>query len=153
MKFSIQTKLPFLSEKEAFEQVKNASITGREGFFCLTSSQNLTLEEALKLYREKDSIEKIMHSLKNEICIKPLRVWSTKSIYGSLLVGYLAQLIISLIRYDNPKLKKISTKFIKISLSNLTVTVEKLEMFRKRRIYSNFDPINELICLKNRAIT
>jgi len=153
MKFSIQTKLPFLSEDEAFEQVKKASITGREGFFCLTSSQNLTLDEALKLYREKDSIEKIMHSLKNEICIKPLRVWSTKSIYGALLIGYLAQLIISLIRYDNPELKNTSTKFIKISLSNLTVTVEKLGMFRKRRIYSNFDPINELICLKNRAIT
>jgi transposase len=153
MKFSIQTKLPFLSEKEAFEQVKKASITGREGFFCLTSSQNLTLKEALKLYREKDSVEKIMHSLKNEICIKPLRVWSTNSINGALLIGYLAQLIISLIRYDNPELKNTSTKFIKISLSNLTVTVEKLGMFRKRRIYSNFDPINELICLKNRAIT
>ena len=153
MKFSIQTKLPFLSEDEAFEQVKKASITGREGFFCLTSSQNLTLKEVLELYREKDSIEKIMHSLKNEICIKPVRVWSTKSIYGSLLIGYLAQLIISLIRYDNPKLKNTSTKFIKISLSSLTVTVEKLGMFRKRRIYSNFDPINGLICLKNRAIT
>ncbi len=153
MKFSIQTKLPFLSEEEAFEEVKRASITGREGFFCLTSSQNLTLKEALNLYREKDSIEKIMHSLKNEICIKPLRVWSTKSIYGSLLVSYLAQLIISLIRYDNSELKSTSTKFIKISLSNLTVTVEKLGIFRKRLIYSNFDPINELICLKNRAIT
>jgi transposase len=153
MKYSVQTKLPFLSEEEAFEQVKKASITGREGFFCLTSSENLTLEEAIILYREKDSVEKIMHSLKNEICIKPLRVWTTKSIYGALLVGFLAQLIISLIRYDNPELKNTSTKFIKISLMNLTVTVEKLGVFRKRRIYSNFDPINELICLKNRAKT
>jgi len=153
MKYSVQTKLPFLSDEEAFDQVKKASITGREGFFCLTSSENLTLSEALKLYREKDSIEKIMHSLKNEINIKPVRVWSTKSIYGALLIGYLAQLIISLIRYDNPELKNVSTKFIKISLSNLTVTVEKPNFWKKRRIYSNFDPINELICLKNRAIT
>jgi len=148
-----QTKLKSLSENEAFDLVKKASITGREGFFCLMSSQNLTLKEALKLYREKDSIEKIMHSLKNEINLKPLRVWSTKSIYGALLIGYLANLIISLIRYDEPELKKFSTKFIKISLSNLTVTIEKLGIFKKRRIYSNFDPINELICLKNRTIT
>jgi len=148
-----QTKLKSLSESEAFELVKKASITGREGFFCLTSSENLTLKEALILYREKDSVEKIMHSLKNEINLKPLRVWSTKSIYGALLIGYLAHLIISLIRYDYEELKNSSTKFIKISLSNLTVTVEKLNSFRKRRIYSNFDPINELICLKNRAIT
>jgi len=153
LKYQLQTKLPFLSEKEAFERVKKASITGREGFFCLTSSENLTLEEALFLYREKDSVEKIMHSLKNEICIKPLRVWSTNSINGALLIGYLAQLIISLIRYDNDELKNTSTKFIKISLSNLTVTVEKINFWKKRRIYSNFDPINEMICLKNRAIT
>ena len=153
MKYSVQTKLPFLSEEEAFEQVKKASISGREGFFCLTSSENLTLSEALKLYREKDSIEKIMHSLKNEINIKPLRVWSTNTINGALLIGYLAQLIISLIRYDNVELKNTSTKFIKISLSNLTVTIEKLNFWKKRRIYSNFDPINELICLQNQAKT
>ena len=149
MTYSFQTKLPILSEKEAFEYVKKASITGREGFFCLTSSENLTLKEALILYREKDSIEKIMNSLKNEISIKPLRVWTDKSIYGALLIGYLAQLIISLIRYDNEELKTSSTKFIKISLMSLTVTVEMFGIFKKRRIYSNFDPINELICLQN----
>lgn len=153
MTYSYQTKLPIISENDAFEEVKKASITGREGFFCLTSSENLTLKEALLLYREKDSIEKIMHSLKNEICIKPLRVWTTKSIYGAILVGYLAQLIISLIRYDNPELAKTSTKFIKISLMNLTVTIEKTSFWKKRRIYSNFDPINELICLQNQAKT
>ena len=148
-----QTKLRSLSEEEAFELVKNASITGREGFFCLTSSENLTLKEALILYREKDSVEKIMHSLKNEINIKPLRVWNDNSIYGALLIGYLAHLIISLIRYDEPELKNFSTKFIKISLSNLTVTIENLKSSRKRRMYSNFDIINKLICLKNEAIT
>jgi len=138
--YSFQTKLPFLSEEEAFECVKKASITGREGFFCLTSSENLTLKEALFLYREKDSIEKIIHSLKNEICIKPLRVWSDDSIYGALLIGYLAQLIISLIRYDNENLKTVSTKFIKISLSNLTVTIEKLKVMKsqKHHLHENY---------------
>jgi transposase len=148
-----QTKLQNLSNEEAFELVKKASITGREGFFCLMSSQNLTLNEALIIYREKDSVEKIMHSLKNEINIKPLRVWSDNSIYGALLIGYLAHLIVSLIRYDEPKLKSFSTKFIKISLSNLTVTIEKLKNKKNRRIYSNFDWINEKICLKNGVIT
>ena len=153
MKFSYQTKLPFLTQDEAFNIVKKASITGREGFFCLTSSENLTLKQALALYREKDSIEKIMNSLKNEINIKPLRVWSDNSIYGAILIGFLAQLIISLIRFDNKELKNTSTKFIKISLSNLTVTVENRKNRIKRKIYSNFDPINELVCLKNQTIT
>ncbi len=38
-------------------------------FFCLKSNRNLTLEDALITYRKKDSIEKIFHSLKNEIQI------------------------------------------------------------------------------------
>ena len=93
-----------------------------------------------------------MHSLKNEIEIKPLRVWLNKSIYGAILIGYIAHLIISLIRYDYSDLKKTSTKFIKISLMNLTVTVEKLKNLKKRKIYSNFDWINELILIKKQGI-
>jgi len=152
-KIEYQTKLKELSELQAFELVRNASITGREGFFCLTSSENLTLKEALTIYREKDSVEKIIHSLKNEINIKPLRVWSDNGIKGALIIGFIAQLIISLIKYDEPELKNFSTKFIKISLSNLTVTIEKPRFGKKRTIYSNFEPINKLICLKNKAIT
>ena len=148
-----QTKLKDLTEKQAFEIVKKASITGREGFFCLTSSENLTLEQALETYRKKDSIEKIFHSLKNEIVIKPLRVWSTNSIYGALILGFISQLFVSLLKYDFKELKKISSKFIKISLSNLTVTIENMKNHLKRRIYSNFDPINTLICLQNLVIT
>lgn len=153
VKYIYQTMLPTMNQEQAFETVKQASITGREGFFCLTSSENLTLEEALETYRKKDSVEKIMHSLKNEINIKPLRVWSTNCIYGAILIGFLAQLIISLIRYDNVELKNTSTKFIKISLSNLTVTIENPKTQSKKRIYSNFNPINQLILLQNEGIT
>ena len=148
-----QTKLKNLSDEEAFELLKKASITGREGYFCLTSSENLTLEEALKIYRQKDSIEKIFNSLKNEIEIKPLRVWTVNSIYGALIIGYLAQLFIYLIRYEHKGLKKISTKFIKNSLMSLTVTIENRKNGSNRRIYSNFDPINEIILLQNQGIT
>ena len=90
--------------------------------------------------------------LKNEIEIKPLRVWSDNSVYGALIIGYLAQLIISLIRYEIEELKHTSTKFIKKSLMNLTVTVEYGRNPRKKYIYSNFDPINEVILAQNRVI-
>lgn len=153
VKYSYQTKLTSLSEKEALRVVQKASINGREGFFCLVSSENLTLAEALKIYRMKDSIEKIFQSMKNDICIKPLRVWSTKSINGAVLIGFIAQLIISLMRYDYAKLKHTSPKFIKISLMNLTVTVEKLSKKMTKRIFSNFDHLNTLICCQNQAIT
>ena len=63
----------------------------------------MTLAEALERYRKKDSIEKIFHSLKNEIEIKPLRVWTENSIRGAILIGFLAQLFVSLVRYEVPE--------------------------------------------------
>ncbi len=153
MTYSYQTKLRKMSEADAIEYIKKCSITGREGFFCLTSSENLTLKEALYTYRAKDSIEKVINSLKNEIEIKPLRVWTTKSIYGAIIIGFLAQLFMSIIRYEHEELKNTSIKFIKVSLMNLTVTVEFMKKRQKRYIYSNFDPINQAVLAENMAVT
>jgi len=72
--YTFQTKLMELSEEEAIKLLEEDLISGREGFFCLKSSKNLTLKQALLTYRKKDSIEKFFQSLKNEIDIKPLRV-------------------------------------------------------------------------------
>jgi len=149
--YSYQTKLTMMNEKEAKELLKKASITGREGFFCIVSNKDLTLKKALETYRLKDSIEKIFNSLKNEIEIKPLRVWSEHSIYGALILGFLAQLIISLIRFEYEDLKHISPKFIKNSLMNLTVTVEFYKNSSKRYIYSNFNPISNVILVQNQG--
>ena len=151
--YTYQTRLSELTESQAKKLVQAAAITGREGFFCLVSNEKLTLEQALKIYRMKDAIEKVFQSLKNDINIKPLRVWTTKSLCGAILIGFLAQLIISLIRYDYAPLKQIAPKFIKISLMNLTVTIERAKTSIKRRIFSNFDAINELICCRHQAIT
>jgi len=151
--YEFQTKLKKLSEEEALRLVNAAAINGREGFFCLVSSEDLTLKQALETYRKKDSIEKIMNSLKNEIQIKPLRVWSEEGINGALIIGFIAQLIISLMRYDHSELKHTSTKFIRKSMMNLTVTVEFLKPRRKRYIFSNFDPIIGVILTQNPSIS
>tara|TARA_B100000315_G_scaffold233160_1_gene246073 strand:- start:89 stop:1498 length:1410 start_codon:yes stop_codon:yes gene_type:complete len=151
--YSYQTRLSELSKEEAKKILKKAAITGREGFFCLVSNKQLTLYDALSIYRKKDSIEKIFHSLKNEIKITPLRVWSDDSIYGALIIGLLAQLIISIIRYEYKELKNTSPKFIRNSLSNLTVTVEKRKKAPNRWILSNFNSISQCILMENRAVS
>lgn len=151
--YTYQTMLSELTEDQAKKLVQAAAITGREGFFCLVSSEKLTLAQALEIYRMKDAIEKVFQSLKNDINIKPLRVWTTKSLCGAILIGFLAQLIISLMRYDYVPLRQIAPKFIKISLMNLTVTIERAKAIAKRRIFSNFEAINSLICCQNQAIT
>jgi len=151
--YSIQTKLVELTEDDAVTLLEDKFINGREGFFCLKSSKNLTLTEALLTYRKKDSIEKIFHSLKNEIEIKPLRVWTDNSIYGAIIIGFIAQLFISLVRFEIPELKHISTKFIKKSLTDLTVTVDSWKQKTKKWIYSNFDAINMRILGHNWGIS
>ena len=150
--YSYQTKLEELSEDEALKLVENVIINGREGFFCIKSCEDLTLKQALQTYRKKDSIEKIFNSLKNEIEIKPVRVWSDDSIYGALIIGFLAQLFISLIRYEIKELKNTSTKFIINSLMNLTVTVNFSINKTKKYIFANFDPINKQILMQNQGI-
>jgi transposase len=146
--YSFRTKLEKLSDEEAIELLKSSIINGREGFFCLKSNKNLTLGEALEIYREKDSIEKIFDSLKNEIQIKPLRVWSEYSIYGAILLGFIAQLFISLMRYEFEEIKHRSTKFIKKSLKNLTLTIKFVKNEIRNYIFANFDKINSLIVIK-----
>nr|WP_219970647.1 hypothetical protein [Methanospirillum lacunae] len=90
VEYSIQTKLIELSEDNAVMFLKEKFITGREGFFCLKSSKNMTLSKALLTYRKKSSIEKIFNSLKNVFEIKPLRVWDDNSIYRALIIGFIA---------------------------------------------------------------
>ena len=153
VEYSIQTKLIELSDDEAVKLLEENIITGREGFFCLKSSKNLTLAEALLTYRKKDTIEKIFNSLKNEIEIKPLIVWTDNSIYGALIIGFITQLFISLMRYEIPELKHISTKFIKKALSNLTVTVDSWGRKVKTYVYSNFDAINMMVLRSNWGIS
>ena len=80
---------------------------------------------------------------------KPLRVWTDNSIYGALIIGFIAQLFVSLMRYEISELKHTSTKFIKKSLSNLTVTVDSCERKVKKYVYSNFDAINSMIIRLN----
>ncbi len=79
--------------------------------------------DTLRTNRGDTLIEKIMHSLKNEIEIKPLRVWLEHSIYGALIIVFIVQLFVSLMRYELKELKHISTKIIKNSLMNLTISI------------------------------
>jgi transposase len=150
---TFQTKLVEMSKEEAYRYALSRCANGREGFFCLKSSVMLTLAEALATYRKKDSIEKIFHSLKNEIEVKPVRCWKKERQIGVLLIGFLAQLFVSLLRYDLRELVGTSTKFIKKSLRNLTETLVRGEKGAERRIFSNFDGMNKAILRNCGAIS
>jgi len=148
-----QFRLYEMEREEAMERALELSLTGREGFFALISNENFSLHEALKIYREKDSVERLFNSLKNEIRIRPARCWSENGIYGAFLIAFQAQIVISFIRFRCPELKTVSTKFIMRSLMSFSLTVVFQGDGRMRRIFSNFDEINRLVLAENAVIT
>jgi len=116
------------------------AFTGREGCFCITSNRDMLAFETLRIYRAKNAIGKLFHSLKSEIEVKPVRAWSDDAVYGVLLIGFIAQVMISLTRHFVKLVKRMSTKFMIASLKKLTVMVVLMENDQKRMFYSNFDP-------------
>ncbi len=86
--------------------------------------------------------------MENEINTKPLRMWSDDSIYGAIILGFIAQLFISLMRYEFGKPKHTSTKFVKKSLKNLTLTIKFKINGVKNYIFANFDQINNLLVVR-----
>ena len=146
MKYYYQTKLKGLSDEDAIAFLMEKRSKHREGCFCLTSNRlDMTAAEALSLYRAKDVIEKLFHSLKGDIEIGPLRVQTDGAVYGVVLLSFIAQMMVCLTRILVEPVRHMSTKFIVASLQSLTVTIELLADGRKRRIYSNFDSINMAI--------
>lgn len=119
VRYEYQTKLAAMDEEAALRLLYEEVVDGREGCFCLTSSRDMDAKEALRIYRSKDAVEKLFHSLKSEIEVRPLRVWSTNAVYGVLLIGFIAQLMISLTRYFVSPVKSVSTMFISNSLQKL----------------------------------
>jgi len=150
---SLQKRLTNLTPKQLEKKLFEDAITGREGFFLLNSSKNLTPDEALTQYKSRDTIEKLIDSLKNVIKVKPVRVWDDDEIKGILLIGFLAQVMISLVKYEHEELKTLHPKTIIESIRNLTLTIEHKETFVQNRIISNFDKINRSILGQNAVIT
>ncbi len=138
-----------LTREEAIDRALQMSITGKEGFFALVSNKDFSLHEALQYYREKDGVEKLFNSMKNELHIRPTRCWTDEAVNGSILIVFLAQLVVSMLRYKHECLRHVSTKFIIQSLGNfaLTIIVEKNGV--KNRVFSNFDEINTVIFCGN----
>jgi len=72
-------------------------------------------------------------------------MWSEDAVFGVLLRGFIAQLMVCLTRLTVEPARTMATKFIASSLEKLTVTVVATEDGRNRRFYSNFDPMNQAI--------
>lgn len=72
-----------------------AQAENRFGKMILLSSRNMSWEEALSLYRERDEAERQFDQLKNELELLPMRIRSMTSLRGLLFVFFVALVLLA----------------------------------------------------------
>ncbi len=72
----------------------NAKLS-RMGMFVLITNADISGEEALRLYREKDGVEKCFDSLKSNLSLKRLRIHSQEAMEGLLFIEFIALILYS----------------------------------------------------------
>lgn len=99
----------------------NAKLS-RMGMFVLITNADLSGDEVLRLYREKDGVEKCFDSLKNNLSLKRLRVHSQEALEGVLFIEFISLILYSYI-----------SKVLRESGLNTSITIPEL-IFELRKI-------------------
>jgi len=94
----------------------------------LISNHFSNAKEAIRIYREKDIVEKGFQRLKNCLDLGRLRVHSEKSMQNKVFIGFISLLLLSSIHHvmvDQKLYAKMSMKRLILSLSNVKVQIIK----------------------------
>ena len=75
-----------------------------DGYACIFTTDVLSKEEMVRVYFDKDLIEKAFQSLKGVIKVQPIRHWLYNRVIAHVFICYLADLLLSLLKL---RLKKI----------------------------------------------
>lgn len=70
-----------------------------DGYTCLFSTERLTRAETVRLYFDKDLVEKAFRSLKGITRLQPVRHWLYNRVVGHVFICYLAYLLLSLLEF------------------------------------------------------
>lgn len=92
-------------------------IISNYGYFCIVSSMELTPLEALRIYRNRDEIEKVYRILKTHLEMDKIRVHSNASVRGKFFITFIASIL------RNELLQKIKKQKILDSKNNTVPAV------------------------------
>lgn len=137
-RFSFLFPLNGRTREEAIEEAVKHRITGREGYFVLTSSKDMTASEMLSVYRSRNDIEEAYRDLKHGIDIRPLRCKDTLSIKGRVLIAFLAYFVLAFAKYMNPDIRGKTAETLVDEIKSFSVTFVREKGIVKSTIYSNF---------------
>jgi len=95
-------KSEFTDSSFSFERIPDSIEKAKKynGLFVLSSTQiDLSGEDILKIYREKDIIEKAFRTIKSEIEMRPFFLSSQESVTGYIFICALAYQVRSILRF------------------------------------------------------
>jgi transposase len=70
-----------------------------DGYSCIFSTRALPKAEVVRLYFDKDLVEKAFRSLKGVVKLRPIRHWLTKRVVAHVFLCYLAYLLLALLKF------------------------------------------------------
>ncbi len=110
------------------------------GYFCLVSSEKMTAEEALILYKGRDASEKLFAADKTFLGGKSMRVQSQEAISSKIFIEFLALIVRNRI-YNLLKetMHRIETKPNYLTVPAALRELEKIEMVRRNKGYYQLD--------------
>lgn len=94
--FDSKTKKLLLKEVEKAEEFN--------GYSVIFTTAQLTKEEIVKMYFDKDVVEKAFHSLKGVVGIQPIRHWLADRVSAHVFLCYIAYLLLTLLKLRLTKL-------------------------------------------------
>ena len=76
-----------------------------DGYSCIFSTKLIPNDEIVRIYFEKDLVEKAFQNLKGIVALRPIRHWLYDRVEGHIFICYLAYLLLSLLKYRLKKIK------------------------------------------------
>ncbi len=92
-----------------------------DGQFVLCSNKKLSPKQALKRYRNKDTVEKLFCSLKQNCKLRPFNVRKDECVKGSVFISMLAAFVLGCFQWTNALLRNKSHKTILETVKRLTL--------------------------------
>jgi len=70
-----------------------------DGYSCIYSTRPMAKAELVRLYFDKDLVEKAFRSLKGVVRLQPIRHWLSQRVIAHVFICYLAYLLLSLLKF------------------------------------------------------
>ena len=110
------------------------------GYFCLVSSEKMTAEEALMLYKGRDASEKLFSADKTFLGAKSMRVQTREALSSKIFIEFLALIVRNRI-YNLLKetMRELESKPNYMTVPAALRELEKIEMVRRNKGHYRLD--------------